>query len=118
MRMILFVVMLVGLLSFSSVEGHDEVKAKNTQKFKVTYSIVYNAISLTRAAILEDLIKAKHSTACKVDVKVEKIKPMAGIITDDQIITFGDLITIPFSEGSNIITLENLENNDVWNELN
>jgi len=49
-----------------------EDNAPSVQEFKVTYSVVYNSITLSKAAQIEKEIKRMFNDACKIDIKLEK----------------------------------------------
>ena len=45
----------------------------NAQKFKVTYTITFNELTLQEASRLEKVIKQDYSDACEIDVSLEKV---------------------------------------------
>lgn len=47
---------------------------KKPQEFEVTYTVIYNSITLQRAAELEKIFRDKFGDACKVEVTVKKIE--------------------------------------------
>ena len=65
-----------------------EDKSVAGQKFKVTYSVTYNAITLERAAELERLIKQFCKDACTVLTDVNKVDEVMYLYG-------GDTTTIP-----------------------
>ena len=65
--------LLVVLLSMFCLTGNAEVN-QDPQKFEVTYTIVYNAISLEEAADKEVLLKKRFKDACSVKVKAKAVK--------------------------------------------
>ena len=94
MRRTMLVLMLVGLVfCFGAI-----AKDFKASKFKVTYEIVYNAITLDEAAAIERNIKKRFDDACKVNVEVKKIE--GSFINDDAVdFDLGSVIT----EGSWIV---------------
>ena len=64
----LIIVMVMGVtVIFSQSE-----KIPEPQKFQVTYTVVYNAITLDEAAAKEKDIKSKHKDACKISLSLKE----------------------------------------------
>ena len=51
-----------------------------TSHFTVTYKIVYNKITLAKAAELEKKIRSEHEDACSVDIDLKPVSDAAPII--------------------------------------
>lgn len=64
------IVAIATVIPFRSVKG--EVK-QDAQKFKVTYTVTYNAVTLAKAAELEEKIKKENKDGCNVKVKVSPV---------------------------------------------
>ncbi len=45
---------------------------KKPKQFKVTFTVTYNSITLTKAAELEKVFRDRFSDACNVDIKLEE----------------------------------------------
>jgi hypothetical protein len=65
-------IFIVLFLLFVSI-GYAEVK-QDAQKFKLTYTIIYNEQTLEQAAKTEAIVKEKFKDACSVSVKAEELK--------------------------------------------
>src|SRR5574340_1658596 len=60
----------IALLIIISIIVYASVN-KEPQKFKTTFSITYNAITLEQASTIEKKIKNEFGDACNVEIKVE-----------------------------------------------
>ncbi len=77
MKKVLLVVVLLVCFVVSSV--YAELK-KEAQKFKVIYSITYNAVTMEEAARLEKTIREKFEDACSLDISTKSIDSDTQII--------------------------------------
>lgn len=46
------------------------------QRFKVTYTITYNTITLSQADSLEQLLKSKFKDACSININLDNASPV------------------------------------------
>lgn len=53
--------------------------SQDKQQFEVKFTITYNSITLSEAAMLEEKIKKEYDDACSVDIKVNE--PASGTIS-------------------------------------
>ena len=54
---------------------------QDPQKFKVTYTVIYNALTLKEASRIETQIKGNHKNACRIKTKVDSADNTTGTIT-------------------------------------
>jgi len=66
--------------------------SQKCQKFEVTFTITYNAITLSEATRLEKVIRNDFSDACKVKTKLEETDDCLYFTADNVIL---DTITTP-----------------------
>ena len=55
------------------VSGMAIARDFEAKKFKTTFTVVFNAMTLEESARMETVIKKKFSDACSIDVELEKI---------------------------------------------
>ena len=65
------------LVIFASLGA--EIK-QESQRFKVTYTITYNSITLAQADSLEKAVKSKFKSACGVNIGIEPVSSGSLII--------------------------------------
>ncbi len=87
----LLVAVVVGLPATQAAE-------QQPQKFKATFTIVYNAIDLDRAAAIEKELKKRYDGSCKINTKLGKAED-TGITADS---TWGGNIDYYTSDDFNI----------------
>ena len=58
------------VISALTVQAKEQVK----QKFKTTFTITFNEMTLDEAAAMEWRIKSMYEDACKIDVELEKVE--------------------------------------------
>lgn len=64
--------------------------AEEMQKFKVTYKVTYNSISLEDASKIEKRVRAEHKEACTVKVKVEESNGFTTTIRDGAYVIYSN----------------------------
>lgn len=53
---------------------------QNAQKFKVSYTIVYNEQTLEEAARMEEIIKGKFNDACTIKIKASELSELDEVL--------------------------------------
>lgn len=64
MKRLIFILLLIPVMAFTD---------HKPKQFTVTFSVTYNAITLERAAELEQAFRTLYKDACKIDVDVKKV---------------------------------------------
>ena len=89
MYLLAFVVFfcLVGFTGSSVISAENE---KKPQQFKVTYTVIYNSISLADAAKLEAQVIKEHADSCDISVELSGLSDTTNLVIGGY--TFGDNI--------------------------